>query len=78
MNQADIYRDLTHIREFRNRIAHHEPVCFDGIGSISTAFARQHYQLICDYIGYMGQQPDNVLSWSEKPDEILNKIDGIR
>ena len=66
VNQADIYRDLTHIREFRNRIAHHEPVCFDGIGSISTAFARQHYQLICDYIGYMGQQPDNVLSWAER------------
>ncbi len=77
-NQADIYRDLTHIREFRNRIAHHEPVCFDGVGGISTTFARQHYQLICEYIGYMGQQPNNVLSWSERPDEILNKIDGIR
>jgi hypothetical protein len=77
-NQADIYRDLSHIREFRNRIAHHEPVCFDGVGGISTAFARKHYQLICEYIGYMGHQPDNVLSWSEKPDEILNKIDRIR
>ena len=78
VNQADIYRDLTHIREFRNRIAHHEPVCFNGVGGISTVFARQHYQLICEYIGYMGHQPDNVLSWSEKPDEILNKIDGIK
>ena len=28
-NQADVYLDLTHIREFRNRIAHHEPICFD-------------------------------------------------
>ena len=77
-NQADVYKDLTHIREFRNRIAHHEPICFDGVGNISTAFARSHYQLICEYIGYMGQQPDDVLSWVEKPDEVLNKIDGIR
>ena len=37
-NQADIYLDLTHIREFRNRIAHHEPICFDGGGNISTVF----------------------------------------
>jgi len=26
-NQADVYLDLTHIREFRSRIAHHEPIC---------------------------------------------------
>ena len=77
-NQADVYKDLSHIREFRNRIAHHEPICFDGQGNISTAFARSHYQLICEYIGYMGQQPDNVIQWAEKPDEVLNKIDSIR
>ena len=76
-SQSDIYKDLTHIREFRNRIAHHEPICFDGSGNISTAFARSHYQLICDYICYMGQQPENVIQWSEKPDDILNKIDNI-
>lgn len=77
-NQTDVYKDLTHIREFRNRIAHHEPICFDGSGNISTTFARSHYQLICDYISYMGQQPDNVIQWAERPDEILNKIDKNR
>lgn len=77
-NQADVYKDLTHIREFRNRIAHHEPICFDGSGNISTAFARRHYQLICEYIDSMGQHPDNVIQWAEKPDDVLNKIDRIR
>lgn len=77
-NQADIYKDLTHIREFRNRIAHHEPICFDNNGNISTAFARAHYQLICDYINYMGIPSSNVLSWTEKPDNILNKIDKMK
>ena len=77
-NQADIYKDLTHIREFRNRIAHHEPICFDGNGNISTAFARRHYLLICEYISYMGQQPDDVISWAEKPDKFLDAIDKIR
>ena len=76
-NQAAIYKDLTHIREFRNRIAHHEPICFDGNGNISTAFARKHHELICEYIGYMGQQPDDVISWAEKPDKFLDAIDNM-
>lgn len=77
-NQADVYEDLTHIREFRNRIAHHEPICFDGRGNISTAFARRHYQLILDYITYMGQNPNDVIQWTEKPDDILELIDHVK
>lgn len=77
-SQSDVYKDLTHIREFRNRIAHHEPICFDGFGNISTDFARKHYQLIRDYISYIGQHPDNVIQWTEKPDEVLDKIDKLR
>ena len=77
-SQSDVYKDLTHIREFRNRIAHHEPICFDGSGNISTDFARKHYQLIRDYISYMGQHPDNVIQWTEKPDEVLDMIDKLR
>ena len=76
-SQSDVYKDLTHIREFRNRIAHHEPICFDSFGKISTDFARKHYQLIRDYISYMGQHPDNVIQWTEKPDEVLDKIDKL-
>lgn len=76
-SQSDVYKDLTHIREFRNRIAHHEPTCFDSYGKISTDFARKHYQLIRDYISYMGQHPDNVIQWTEKPDEVLDKIDKL-
>ena len=77
-SQSDVYKDLTHIREFRNRIAHHEPICFDSYGKISTDFARKHYQLIRDYISYMGQHPDNVIQWTEKPDEVLDMIDKLR
>lgn len=77
-NQADVYKDLTLIREFRNRIAHHEPICFNGAGHINTAFARMHYQLIYEYVEYMGQDPLNVIQWAERPDEVLEKIDDIK
>ena len=76
-NQTDVYFDLTHIREFRNRIAHHEPICFDSNGKISTVFARKHYQLIRDYIAYFGQEPENVLGLAETPDVILDQIDKL-
>lgn len=76
-NQADIYLDLTHIREFRNRIAHHEPICFDGKGNINTVFARRHYQLICEYVSYFGQQSGSVLQLAETPDVIMDKIEKL-
>lgn len=77
LSQTDIYKELTDIREFRNRIAHHEPVCFSATCSIDTSYARKHYKLIRDYIGYMGFDPDSVLRMVEKPDSILNIIDSI-
>ena len=77
LKQSDIYRELTAIREFRNRIAHHEPICFNAARTIDTTYARSHYNLIRTYIGYMGFDPDSVLRAVEKPDSILNMIDGI-
>ena len=77
LKQSDIYRELTAIREFRNRIAHHEPICFNAARTIDTTYARNHYNLIRTYIGYMGFDPDSVLRAVEKPDSILNMIDGI-
>lgn len=34
LKQSDIYRELTTIHEFRNRIAHHEPICFNAARTI--------------------------------------------
>lgn len=77
LKQSDIYKDLTAIREFRNRIAHHEPICFNADRAIDITYARRHYNLIRTYIGYMGFDPDSVLRAVEKPDSILNVIDSI-
>lgn len=77
LKQTDVYRDLTSIREFRNRIAHHEPICFDSSKELSTQYVRHHYQLICQYIEYMGYNPKRVLKIVEKPDSVLNEIDRL-
>ena len=73
--QRDVYRELTEIREFRNRIAHYEPICFDASGKISTAFARHHYELIRKYIDFMGIPSDSALGFIEKPDAIIRRLE---
>lgn len=78
LKQIDVYNDLTAIREFRNRIAHHEPICFDNNRNISTAYAWQLYNLIRTYIEYMGYDADKVLKIVEKPDRVLHDIENIK
>ena len=74
LKQSDIYRELTAIREFRNRIAHHEPICFNAARTIDTTYARSHYNLIRTYIGYMGLDPDSVLRAVEKHEVPRNRV----
>lgn len=76
--QRDVYRELTEIREFRNRIAHYEPICFDASGMVSTAFARHHYELIRKYIDFMGIPADSTLGFIEKPDAIIRRLEDFR
>ncbi len=73
--QRDVYRELTEIREFRNRIAHYEPICFDASGKVSTVFVRHHYELICKYINFMGVSVDSALCFIEKPDTIIRQLE---
>lgn len=77
INQKQIYKDLSVIREFRNRIAHYEPICFDNNCLINTMYARKHYDLVRTYIEYMGYSPDSILYGVEKPEKILKKIDNL-
>lgn len=44
---AFLFGELEKINGIRNRIAHHEPICFSyGLPVCDTTYARQHYRLI--------------------------------
>jgi len=58
--QKKIYRDLIKINDMRNRIAHHEPICFDK-DSISTARVERRYELILELLSWLGYEPDRIL-----------------
>lgn len=61
-----------------NRIAHHEPICFNATRAIDTKYAKEHYELIRTYIKYMGFDSDSVMRMVEKPDSILKVIDDMK
>jgi len=71
----EIYNELNSIREFRNRVAHHEPICFDIEKNINSTYAWKIYKLICTYLEYMGYDATKALKIVEKPDSVLRALE---
>ena len=51
--QNNVYQKLDRINSIRNRVAHHEPICFDAGHTINSSYARTHFQDILDLIDWM-------------------------
>lgn len=78
LGQRAVFNELMRIKEFRNRIAHHEPICFDKSGLIDTAFPRNHYMLILKYLSFLGHKEGQILFGLDvQPNTIFQKIDEI-
>jgi len=77
LNQRDIYAGLDKIRAFRNRIAHHEPLCFDNTGIVNVAYVQEIFSLVVKYIDFMGYNADELLYGLENPLQIIAKIDEL-
>ena len=76
--QKMVYADITAIREFRNRIAHHEPICFDAKGAISSAYMERHYAIIKEYLHYMAVDVEKVESLIIRPEKWLAEVEKLR
>jgi hypothetical protein len=71
--QKDIFQNLTKINQFRNRIAHYEPICFDKHIISCGSVARRH-SLIKEIITWLGYDPDKML---EGVDDVVQSIQDI-
>ncbi|MCU0470085.1 MAG: Abi family protein [Arcicella sp.] len=78
INQKVVYQKLTEINNLRNRIAHHEPICFDGNNQPSTQYSQKHYQDIIDLLEWFGYSPTQMMSGIESPHKNWKKIDELR
>jgi hypothetical protein len=76
-NQNFIYQKLDRINSIRNRVAHHEPICFGAGNLIGTTYARSHFQEIIDIITYMGVNSTQLFYGIDGVIKEANYIDNI-
>lgn len=77
-NQTYIFNQLKLINDFRNRIAHHEPICFQsGTGVINSKNTLQHYNLILELFQWMNIKESSLLYGLDHVTSLCNEIDTI-
>jgi hypothetical protein len=78
-NQVYIFRTLAEINAIRNRIAHHEPICFKPtLPVIDTTYARRHYNLILQLFQWMTIDEAALLYGLDHITAICDAIDSTR
>ncbi len=77
-NHTYIFNELANINEMRNRIAHHEPICFHPNSTlINTNYTRQNYNLILQYFRWMNINEAELLYGLDHINSVCNEIDTI-
>lgn len=75
-SQKRIFKDLVKINEIRNRIAHYEPICFDG-DEISTTHATNRYNVMIDLLTWMNYNPKKLLFAIDKVPKAIAVINNL-
>ncbi|MEO5674656.1 MAG: Abi family protein [Chitinophagales bacterium] len=77
-NQTFVFNQLAQINNIRNRIAHHEPICFLPSQPVkSTTYARQHYSLVLQLFQWMSIDEAALLYGLDHINTICNEIDAL-
>lgn len=73
-----VFRELQKVNNIRNRIAHHEAICFRlGHAEIDTGYTRQHYRLILDLFNWLQINESSLLYGLDHVGETMDKIDNL-
>lgn len=77
-NHTYIFNELEKINKIRNRVAHHEPVCFvPGQPVKNTTYARQQYAVIMQLFQWMSIDEAALLFGLDHVNSICNMIDAL-
>jgi len=75
-NHTFVFHQLEQVNTLRNRIAHHEPVCFQsGQPVINTIYARQQYNIIMQLFQWMNIDEKTLLYGLDHITTVCNEID---
>lgn len=77
-NHTYVFNELEAINELRNRLAHHEPICFaSGLQIKSTTYARQQYNLMLELFQWMNIDESSLLYGLDHIIAVSNDIDAM-
>ncbi len=77
-NNNYIFNQLAQLNLLRNRMAHHEPICFlPGQSVKDTTYARQHYNMILQLFHWMEVDEAALLYGLDHITDVCNKIDNL-
>ncbi len=67
--------ELDEVRSLRNRIAHHEPICFDKMQQIYTGHTKTTHSLIIKHNEWLGYKSSDLLLGLDEAKQILIEIE---
>lgn len=77
-NHTFVFNELAKINSLRNRIAHHEPICFQNGASVKdTNYIRQHYNLILRFFQWMQIDEAALLYGLDHINAVCSEIDNL-
>ncbi len=77
-NANYIFRQLQKVNNIRNRIAHHEPICFqNGTATIDAGYVKEHYDLIIQLFNWMDINESDLLFGIDHVDNVIRQIRSI-
>lgn len=77
-NNIYVFNQLAALNDIRNRMAHHEPICFLPQQPVkNTTYARQHYNLILQLFQWMQIDEAALLYGLDHINAVCNEIDNL-
>jgi hypothetical protein len=76
--QKLIFNELDEIRNMRNRIAHHEPLCFDRHHKIFTDYTKTIYEYIIKQTIWLGYDPNELYLGLDETLKVITTIENER
>jgi Abi-like protein len=77
-NNAYVFNQLSQLNDIRNRMAHHEPICFSpGQPVKNTTYARQHYNIIIQLFQWMQIDEAALLYGLDHINSVCDEIDRL-
>lgn len=78
-NSSYMFNELDKINTLRNRIAHHEPICFPAQGAIiHTGYIRNEYNKMLTLLDWMGIESSKFLFGIDHVLYVCNKMDKLK